>query len=305
MAGCMLCPRRCGADRAAGARGACGADASIRVARAMLHRWEEPCISLGAGSGAVFFAGCPLGCVFCQNEAISRGRAGAAIDEGRLFDIFFELKQQGAENINLVTPTHYADVLSRVLRRAKRAGLGLPIVYNCGGYESVEALRLLEGLIDVYLPDFKYWSTTLAARYSRAGDYPAVARRALSEMTRQRPVAAFDGEKLVSGVLVRHLVLPGCAEDSKAILRYLYETYGDDIWISIMRQYTPSEKLSGFDELGRRVTDEEYEDVLRFAAQLGITCGYTQLDESAKDSFIPQFDLAGVLAAREDKNDEH
>ena len=304
MSVCNICPRKCNAERlplAENGEGFCGLGGAPKIARAALHFWEEPPISGENGSGTVFFSGCNLGCIFCQNKKISRGRFGKTVTPERLREIYEELINKGAHNINLVTPTHFADAVLASLEPK----LSVPVVYNCGGYESVEALRLLEGLIDVYLPDFKYWSTTLAARYSRAGDYPAVARRALSEMTRQRPVAAFDGEKLVSGVLVRHLVLPGCTEDSKAILRYLYETYGDDIWISIMRQYTPSEKLSGVDELGRRVTDEEYEDVLRFAAQLGITCGYTQLDESAKDSFIPQFDLAGVLAAREDKNDEH
>ena len=296
MEGCTLCPRLCGADRAHGARGFCGADATLRVARAALHRWEEPCISVGAGSGAVFFCGCSLRCVYCQNAEISQTPAGTAIDEGRLYDILFALKAQGAANINLVTPTQYADVLARVLRRARWDGLELPVVYNCGGYERVETLRMLQGLIDVYLPDFKYLDADLAARCSGAADYPAVAKAALCEMVRQRPVPCFDGARMVAGVLVRHLVLPGHVQNSLDVLSYLADTYGDDIYISIMRQYTPPARLAHLADLGRAVSAQEYARVLARARQLGITCGYTQEEGSIAESFIPAFDATGVIA---------
>lgn len=292
--GCMLCPRMCGAKRLDGERGFCGADAHLRVARAALHRWEEPCISVGAGSGAVFFSGCSLRCVFCQNAVISRGEAGAIVSEERLEEILFELKAQGAANINLVTPTHYADILRRVLLRAKRNGLALPIVYNCGGYESVQTLRMLQGLIDVYMPDFKYMDASLASRLSGAADYPSVAMRALDEMVRQRPFVSFDGERMTSGVLVRHLVLPGHEDDSMQIMRHLARRYETDIYVSIMRQYTPPQNASLPEELTRRVTDAQYDAVVSLAQELGLLA-YTQSDESVGESFIPQFDLLGVL----------
>ena len=293
MNGCKLCPRVCGAEREHGGIGICGVGCELYIARAALHLWEEPCISVGAGSGTVFFSGCALKCVFCQNREISRAEAGLPITDDRLYDIFFELKAQGAANINLVTATQYADRVAKVLRRAKRDGLSLPIVYNCGGYESVETLRMLEGLVDVYLPDFKYLSPDLAKRYSHAEDYPTVAKRAIAEMVRQKPFPCFDGERMVSGVLVRHLVLPGCVEDSIAILDYLYEEYGDDIYISIMSQYTPPQGMTG--DLARKLTEEEYDRVLTHAKKLGITNGFTQSGESAMESFIPPFDTTGVL----------
>ena len=291
--GCKLCPRACGADRKNGVRGICGVADEIYIARAALHLWEEPCISVGAGSGTVFFSGCPLKCVFCQNREISRAEAGLPISSDRLYDIFFELKARGAANINLVPPTHYAAHIAPVLRQAKRDGLGLPIVYNCGGYESVETLRMLEGLIDVYMPDFKYMSSDLAKRYSHAENYPAAAKRAIAEMVRQKPFPYFDGEKLISGVLVRHLVLPGCVEDSIKILDYLHEEYGDDIFISIMSQYTPPQGMTG--DLSRKLSKEEYHQVLSHMEALGMQNCFTQSGESAEESFIPPFDTTGVL----------
>lgn len=294
MDGCRLCPRRCGVTRENGNSGYCGTGAALKVARAALHHWEEPCISGKNGSGTVFFSGCNLGCCFCQNAEISRGQSGREISEQRLLEIFFELKAQGAHNINLVTPTHYAAVLEKVLVRAQAAGLELPIVYNCGGYESVETLRRLDGLVDVYMPDFKYWSSLLAMRYSNAKDYRAVAQTAVEEMVRQCGNGQFDKDGMMTrGVLVRHMVLPGAAADAKKILAYLYESYGDAIYMSIMRQYTPIGRAK-YPILERRITQEEYSAVLDYAEAVGIKNAFIQEDECAQESFIPAFDNTGV-----------
>lgn len=293
---CRLCPHACGADRTAGETGICGADARLKVARAALHFWEEPCISGTVGSGTVFFSYCPLHCVYCQNAEISGGQAGAEVSTGRLADIFLELQGQGAANINLVTPTHYIPHIIEALARATERGLALPIVYNCSGYEGVEALRRLDGLVDIYLTDFKYMDVSLARRYSRAADYPLAAKRALREMVRQAGEAEFDGKGLMRrGVIVRHLLLPGCLEDSRAVVRYLYETYGNKIWLSLMSQYTPVCKERLPEELRRHVRTEEYDALVDFAVGLGIENGFLQEGEAAGESFIPPFDLTGVL----------
>lgn len=293
MAVCELCPRRCGADRSVG-RGVCGADDTLRVARAALHMWEEPCITGARGSGTVFFSGCPLRCVYCQNYEISRGIAGRAITVRRLADIFLELQSQGAHNINLVTPTHYVPQILAALELARAGGLSLPVVYNSGGYELPETLRSLRGFVDIYMPDFKYASPALAQAYSGAPDYPDVAKAALAEMVAQCGTARFDGDVMTRGVLVRHLVLPGCTRDSKAILKYLRETYGDSIYISIMRQFTPTPACRDYPELNRRLSRREYDAVVDYALSLGIENGFTQEGAAAKESFIPPFDLTGV-----------
>lgn len=292
---CRLCPHACGADRTAGEKGICGADARLFVARAALHFWEEPCISGTVGSGTVFFSHCPLHCVYCQNAEISDGRAGAEITAGRLADIFLELQGQGAANINLVTPTHYVPHIIEALTRAKGRGLSLPVVYNCSGYESVEALRLLDGLVDIYLTDFKYMDSALAQRYSNAPDYPRAAKRALHEMTRQAGKAEFDEKDLMRrGVIVRLLLLPGCLEDAKAAVRYLYETHEDGIWLSLMSQYTPVHAECLPPELRRPVTPEEYEALVNYAIALGVENGFLQEGKAADESFIPPFDCTGV-----------
>ncbi len=296
LARCTLCPRECGVNRLAGEPGACGAvGETVRVARAALHYWEEPCISGEEGSGTVFFSYCPLKCVFCQNREISRGGAGKDISIHRLAEIFLELQAQNARNINLVTPTHYIPQIVLALREAKAAGLTIPVVCNCGGYEKPGTLRLLDGLVDIYLPDFKYASPELAGRYSAAPDYPERAKAALAEMVRQAGDPVFDEEGMMKrGVIVRHLVLPGQAEDSKAVIRYLFETYGRRIYLSIMSQFTPTGDLSSWPELNRTLTPEEYDQVVDYAVDLGVENGFTQEGAAADESFIPPFGCEGV-----------
>lgn len=290
---CALCPRECGADRKK-APGFCGAGAEIRVARAAPHFWEEPCISGSKGSGTVFFSGCQLHCVYCQNRAISDGRAGKTITRERLTEIFFELLGKGVHNVNLVTPDPYLPAVAEAIGDAKKKGFPLPFVMNCSGYEKPEALRALEGLIDVYLPDFKYASPLLAKKYSFAPDYPAVAKEALAEMVRQQPKAVYDADGLLQkGVLVRHLLLPGHTEDSEKVLAYLRTHYGDSVRVSIMSQFTPF-GLEKFPELNRTVTEEEYDEVVSFAWKLGYRDAYIQDGSAASESFIPEFDSEGV-----------
>ncbi len=292
---CRLCPRLCGVNRAAGQKGVCGADARLMVARVALHFWEEPCISGENGSGTVFFSHCPLHCVYCQNAEISEGRAGVEIQAERLSRIFMELREQGAANINLVTPTHYVPHIAYAVHAAKKQGLDIPVVYNCGGYESVQALKLLEGCVDVWLTDFKYMDGVLAKRYSRAQDYPHTAQAALAEMVRQTGHPDFDGAGMMRrGVIVRHLLLPGCLADAKEVVRYLYQTYRDDIFISLMNQYTPVHKERLPTALRRGVTDAEYEELVDFALALGVENGFVQEGVTAEESFIPPFDLTGV-----------
>ena len=296
LSNCILCPRRCGVNRETHQPGYCSMPAELIVARAALHMWEEPCISGTCGSGTVFFSGCNLKCVFCQNHSIAHGDYGKTISTPRLAEIFMELQEKGAANINLVTPTHYIPQIRNALILAKEQGLTLPIVYNTGSYESVDSLRLLEGLIDIYLPDLKYYSTELSSKYSHTSDYFEIATLALAEMYRQVGVPVFDegSGMLKSGIIVRHLVLPGQTKDSKKILRYLHETYGDNIYISIMNQYTPLPHVTQFPELDRQVTPEEYDRVVNFALRLGIENAFIQEGETAKESFIPPFDMEGV-----------
>lgn len=303
----------------------------IRVARAALHFWEEPCISGTAGSGAVFFSGCNLGCVFCQNYAISRGHVGKNITVQRLSDIFLELQDKGANNINLVTAGHFLPMVIDALEDAKNRGLSIPIVYNTSSYEKVEAIRDLDGLVDIYLPDLKYVSSRLSGDFSKAPDYFEVASKAIEEMVRQTGEPEFFVKKKASlnqqmslwesedvmdaatynecaddlmsegrevlmkrGTIVRHLLLPGCTEDSKAVVKYLYETYGDSIFISIMNQYTPMPQVAGHPLLSRKVTDDEYNEVLDYAIDSGIENAFMQEGDVAEESFIPDFDCEGV-----------
>lgn len=292
---CLLCPRKCGINRAAGQTGVCGVSAEIRVARAALHYWEEPCISGEKGSGAVFFSGCSLHCVFCQNREISDGKAGKIISKERLRDIFLELKAKGANNINLVTPGQYIPDIVWAVRDARRYGMELPIVYNTSGYENADELKQLEGIVDVYLPDFKYMDSALSAKYSRAKDYPSVAKQAISEMVRQQPGVVIDDATglIQKGVIVRQLLLPGHLNDAKAILKYLHDTYQDSIYISMMSQFTPI-ALKDYPEINRTVTRREYERLIDYAIKIGITNAFIQEGNVAKDSFIPAFDGEGV-----------
>lgn len=321
---CTLCPRNCKADRSVGNAGFCGMPTEIYAARASLHMWEEPCLSGTNGSGTVFFTGCNLRCVYCQNHAIALGAVkGRKLSTDELAQVFLRLQAAGARNINLVTPSHYVPQIREALLIAKANGLTLPIVYNSSGYDLPETLRLLDGLVDIYMPDFKYFSPELAARYSHAANYPQVAKAALAEMFRQvgRPVFAKTSSDLSNsddssaannygpkadtrvtdsllthGVLVRYLLLPGCLKDGKAILEYLHTTYGEDIIISIMNQYTPQPaQLTDYPELNRRVTTYEYNSLVNYALSLGIENAYIQEGKTAEESFIPDFDDGGFL----------
>ncbi len=295
---CLLCPRKCNINRVAGQKGACGQTVEIMAARAALHMWEEPCISGENGSGAVFFSGCPLGCVFCQNKKISDGAAGKIITVKRLAEIFFELKEKGANNINLVTPDHFIPQITEAIDIAKENGFDLPFVYNCSGYETVEALKLLDGYVDIYLPDFKYMSPVISAKYSGAANYSEIAEEAVAEMVRQTggKKMYFDENGIMQkGVIVRHLQLPGCICDSRDVISYLYNTYGNDIYISIMNQYTPMKGIEEkFPELGRKLTPEEYDELVDFAIDIGVENGFIQEGETALESFIPEFTNEGL-----------
>lgn len=292
---CMLCPRRCATDRTNQNKGVCGQTDKIKIARAALHFWEEPCISGEKGSGTVFFSGCNLKCVYCQNKEISNEGFGKEISVERLIDIFIELQSKGAANINLVTPTHFVPQIILAVSEAKRKGLKIPIVYNSSGYETRETVEKLKNTVDIYLVDFKYMDPALSKKYSGAEDYPHEAKNALSEMVRQQPNLEFDENSMMKrGVIVRHLMLPGAIEDSKNVIEYLYENYAEHIYLSIMRQFTPYKIPEEYPELNRTITDEEYEEVLRFAIDLGVENAFIQEGEAAEESFIPPFDLEGV-----------
>lgn len=339
MENCMLCPRECSVNRKKGEMGVCGQTAAIKAARAALHMWEEPCISGQNGSGTVFFSGCNLGCIFCQNHNIATGKAGIEISIERLAEIFLELQEKGANNINLVTAGHFVSQVVGALKLAKQQGLYLPVVYNTSSYEKVETLRLLEGYVDIYLPDLKYVDSAISSRYSHAADYFTCASAAIAEMVRQvgEPEFVFEraagkegssaefladekkkiseqqnnmifdaaeyqerseaGESLLmrKGVIVRHLVMPDCVEDSKRVISYLLKTYGGQIFISIMNQYTPLPQCREYPELSRRVTEAEYDAVVDYAIELGIENGFIQEGDVAEESFIPEFDGEGIV----------
>lgn len=298
---CTLCPRTCGADRAAGQTGLCGAGDTLRAARAALHHWEEPCLS-GApeaptGSGTVFFSGCALGCCYCQNYGISQEGQGRPLTEARLAEIFLELQAKGAKNINLVTATQWLPWVLPALDSARRRGLRLPVVYNTGGYETVQTVQALAGYVDIWLTDFKYDSPALAAELSRAGNYPAVADRALRAMLRQTGAPVYDPEGyLRRGVIVRHLVLPGQAADSQAVLRRLAAVRRQEevpFLLSLMSQFTPFYHAADHG-LGRRITSYEYRKVVDAALALGLTDGYMQEKSSAREEYTPPFDGEGL-----------
>lgn len=295
MKDCTLCPRECHANREAGNAGYCGMPEEIYAARAALHMWEEPCISGEEGSGTVFFSGCSLRCIYCQNRDIAIGKTGKPISVERLADIFFELKEKGANNINLVTPTHYVHSIVRAIQIAKGRGFNLPFIYNTGNYEKVETLKMLEGLIDVYLPDCKYYSSELGREYSNAPDYFEVAIRGIGEMLRQVGNPQFDERgRMTRGVIVRHLVLPGHTRDSMKVIHQLYESFGDSIYISIMNQYTPMQELKDHPLLGRRLKKREYDEVVDYAIELGVTNGFIQEEGTCEESFIPPFNCEGI-----------
>lgn len=287
---CDICPRRCRADRSRNA-GFCGETDQIRIARAAPHYWEEPPLSGTNGSGTIFFSGCSLRCIYCQNHEIAVSHLGYAVTQEELLAEMFRLKAEGVHNINLVTASHFVREIVPVICTAKAEGIGIPFIWNSSGYELPETLRLLDGLIDIYLPDFKYIRSETAKEYSGAPDYPENAKAALAEMVRQCGAPQTDpGTDLMTrGVQVRHLVLPGHAQESREILWYLYRTYGSGIGYSIMNQYTPMPQMADHPVLSRRVTAHEYETVIRYAAQIGIENAFTQEGEAACTSFIPAF----------------
>ena len=290
---CALCPRMCGIDRTK-RRGVCGCTAMLTAARAALHFWEEPCISGTRGSGTVFFSGCTLKCCFCQNYPISQEGVGKVISIKDLAHIFLDLQSQGAHNISLVTADHYLPSVLEALDLVKHK-LTLPVVYNCSGYERPEILRLLDGYVDIYLPDLKYLDPELAQKFSYAPDYVQAAKAAIGEMVRQTGKCEFGEDGYIrKGTIVRHLILPGHTGNSIKAMSYLHETYGEDIYISIMNQYTPVRKFVEFKELNRKVTKREYEKVLDAAVDMGIQNGFIQEGETASESFIPDFDYEGV-----------
>lgn len=285
---CSLCPRECNINRKK-EKGVCGASEIMRIARYSLHEWEEPCLSGTHGSGTIFFSFCNLQCIFCQNYKISSEHIGYEITIDDFVDICLELQEKGAHNINLVTPTHYVPQIILGIKEARKKGLILPIIYNTSGYEKKETIKQLNGIIDIYLPDFKYFDDTIGLRYSKVSNYSDYAKESLEEMVSQVGSPIYENGLLKKGVIVRHLCLPGEVEDSKKILKYLYQTYHDSIIISIMNQYTPIRKFLKYPNLNRTLTEQEYEEIIDFACDTGITNAFIQEGETCKESFIPEF----------------
>ena len=288
---CDLCPRNCGVNREKGEIGFCGAGNSLKIARYSLHFWEEPCISGDNGSGTIFFSCCNLKCLFCQNYEISTNNKGKDITIEEFKNICLELQKRGANNINLVTPTMYIPFIKEGLILAKNDGLKIPIVYNSSGYESVNSLKELDGLIDIYLPDFKYFDNSLASKFSLVNDYVSYAKKSLKEMYRQVGSSKIKNGIMTKGVIVRHLLLPGHVDDSKKVVKYLYDNYKDNIYISLMNQYTPVRKIKEYKELNEAVKESEYDELINYACDLGITKAFIQEGETCKESFIPDFNI--------------
>ena len=289
---CTLCPKNCKVDRHV-KKGFCGMGDKITAARAALHFWEEPCISGENGSGTVFFSGCSLKCVYCQNSDISRG-FGKEISQSRLAEIFSELQYKKAHNINLVTPTHFVPDIIKAVKTARQNGLVIPIVYNTSGYENADVIESLKGVVDIYLTDFKYMDESIAKAFSSVPDYPDAAKKALKKMLETTKELKFDDDGIMqSGIIVRHLVLPGHIENSKAVIKYLFETYGDKIILSIMNQYTPKVKTQ-YPELNTKLSGKEYDEIIDYMISLGIGDAFIQEGETASESFIPAFDLEGI-----------
>lgn len=294
MSVCNICPRMCNVDRKV-KTGFCSMTETVKISRAALHDWEEPCVSGEKGSGTVFFSGCNMKCVFCQNKEISTGGFGKEISVEKLAEIFLKLQDKGALNINLVTPTHYVTQIIQAVTIARKNGLSLPIVYNTSCYENPRTIDMLAGIVDVYLPDFKYFDNSAAKKYSSASDYVEMAKASLDRMVKQQPKCVFDDRGIIQkGVIVRHLVLPGQTEAAKDVIDYLYNRYGDNIFVSIMSQYTPCTDLSNYPEINRKLSQKEYDDVIDYAIDIGLENGFVQDGESASESFIPPFDLEGV-----------
>ena len=291
---CNLCPRNCGVNRNNNEIGYCGATNQMVIAKAYLHMWEEPCISGNIGSGTIFFSYCNLRCIFCQNYDISTLHKGSVVSVDRLKEICLELQEKGALNINLVTPTHYVPLIVESLNLAKKEGLTIPIIYNTSSYENISTIKLLEGIVDVYLPDLKYYDDIYGIKYSNCNNYFKYASSAIEEMYKQVGKCVFDNNGIIrKGVIVRHLMLPDNIEDSKNIINYLYNKYKDNIYISIMNQYTHLRKLK-YDNLNRKVSDKEYNELINYAYDLGVRNAYIQEGETQKESFIPDFNNDGI-----------
>lgn len=287
---CTLCPRRCGANRSGGQRGFCGAGQTVRIARTMLHRWEEPCLVGAHGAGAVFFSHCTLRCIYCQNAAISHEGDGSDVTEEELARLFLSLARQGAATLDLVTPTHYTPQILRALSLARKNGLTLPVVWNTSGYETVENVSRIAGAADIFLPDLKYAAEESGRLYSAAPDYAAAAQAAVTAMVKQLGPVQFSADgQLLRGVLVRHLVLPGHRRESIALVRWLWENFGDRVQLSLMRQYTPLFRAAEFPPLHRHLTTFEYESVVDAARALGMTRVYVQGAEAVGAQYVPDF----------------
>ena len=286
---CELCARRCRVDRSSGALGFCRSTDTMKITRAALYPWEEPIISGERGSGTIFFSGCSLGCVYCQNSKISRASVGRAVTPTELAEEMQRLEREGAHNINFVTPTHFAPGIAESIRIARSGGLSVPTVYNTGSYDTVETVRTLDGLIDIYLPDLKYSRKESARKLSYAEDYPTVAREAIAEMVRQRPTPLIEDGLMKSGVIVRILLLPMHVAEAKLSVKYLYDTYGNNIYISLMNQYTPMMGMTS--PLNRTVTNAEYSELVTYAERLGVVNAFIQEGGTQKESFIPDFDV--------------
>ena len=288
---CRLCPRNCLVNRNKEEIGFCLSKNKLKIAKADLHMWEEPCITGKKGSGTIFFSGCNLRCIFCQNYYISEMNNGVEIDVDRFSQICLDLQSKGATNINLVTPTHFVPLIIDGIKLARKKGLKVPIIYNSSGYETVDTIKLLNGIVDVYLPDFKYYSDELAVKYSGCKDYFKNASLALDEMVRQKGKCLFDEfSNIISGVIVRHLVIPSRIEDSKKILKYLHQNYGDKIFLSIMNQYTPVKKFK-YPELNKTVSNHEYDEIIDYAWNIGIRNAFIQEGRTQSESFIPNWDF--------------
>ncbi|MBR5468078.1 MAG: radical SAM protein [Firmicutes bacterium] len=295
MKNCILCPRECHTDRENGNKGFCGMSALPSAALVSKHMWEEPCISGENGSGTVFFSGCNLKCVFCQNFDISQEGNGKQISAERLAEIFIEQQNRGVHNINLVSAGHFIPAVKEALILAKEKGLAIPVVYNSNGYEKAEALKELEGLVDIYLPDIKYFSSDISKNFSFAENYFDVAINAVKEMYRQVGKNEFDENGMLKkGIIIRHLVLPSCRQDSKKILSAIKEIFGNNVYVSIMNQYTPMYKAKNMKPLNRRLTTFEYEDVIKYFFDIGLENGFMQSRLSATDAYTPKFDHSGI-----------
>jgi putative pyruvate formate lyase activating enzyme len=292
---CRLCPRNCSIDRLNGELGFCGAGRLVKGARASLHYWEEPCISGDKGSGTVFFSNCNLKCVFCQNHSISQEGTGTEITPKRLSQIFLEQQERGALNINLVTPTHYVPQIIQAIDIAKKDGLRLPILYNTNSYENTETIKALKGYIDIFLPDLKYYSDKYAVKYSSAPDYFKFASEAIKQMVSQAGEPVFDDNGIMQkGVVIRHMMLPGLLFDSKKVVDYIYSTFGDSVYLSLMNQYTPMHDASRFPEINRTLNPGHYEALIDYSLSLGVKNGFIQEDETCSESFVPEFDMRGI-----------